>query len=78
MINQLTESEIEQLVEQAKDAAVSAACLHIQEFFNQTSGDLAGIHFSVENPFDDFTRRLTNYINEEMRLAQQITDNPFP
>lgn len=78
MTTRLSETEIEQLVEQAKEAALNAACLHIQEAFGQTDGGLAGMHFSVENPFDDFTLRLTAYIKDEMQLAQQAIDTSQP
>ena len=69
MKKQYTQEDLSRLVEEAKQAALHAACVHIQNAFGQTDGGLASMHFTGQDPFASFTKRLLAYATSELQHA---------
>lgn len=58
--------DLSQLLEDAVQAALNAACLTIQTAFGDRSGDLAGIHFSGDSEQNTLRRIFGEYLLEEV------------
>lgn len=59
--------ELNKLVENATQAALSAGCRHVQETLGIPSGDVAGLFFDSGNEHHQVANAMAQYILEEYR-----------